>query len=288
MNIDNLSIEEIEALEMQKALMKFSPSGLHPDRTSVENMDEEQIRSLEAQRNRYDKMPTGLHPDRTSVENMDENQIKALEAQVLEKKQTDKPFKEYFENLISTHTIADEKEFEQAVLRSMESNGLIQIFVNNLVNEITKKSHAFKTLEPSEIENAKKEIEDLVNIYEKYLYTLKENGWSFDSIGFDVDSLKIPEDVTDQLWQAQKKHDITFNMLIPANLGEDYGKAFERNGKMIPGLTLMYEDLKGKSVNWHQVLIYAQNELTPYQKYKLRMQEKLKSQEQTESYEMKL
>ena len=321
MNIDNLSYEEIEALEKQKAMMKFAPSGVHPDRINIENMSEEQlrtleaqrnrydvmptgvhpdrinienmsddqIRSLEAQRNRYDVMPSGVHPDRINIENMSEEQLRALEAQVAQRKQTDIPFKEYFENLLETQVIINEKEFEEATIRSMQSNGLIKTFINGLIDKITEKVYEFKTIDKNnkeKFESTKQEVENLINIYEKYLYTLKNNGWEFTSIGFDVESLKIPEDVQSMLWKIQKNNDTTFSMLIPANLGEDYGQAFERNGKMIPGLTIMYEDLKGKSVNWHQVLIYRENELTPYEKYKLRMLEKYK--EQNQSYEMKL
>ena len=287
MNIDNLTEEQIKALERQKLMMKFSPSGIHPDRVGIENMSDEQIRSLEAQRNRYEPGPSGIHPDRVGIENMSDEQIRSLEAQVQERKTIDTPYQQYFKELIEKQVISDKKQFEESVIRSMQSNGIIKTFVNNIINEITNKAYEFKTTDINnkvEIDNKKNEIERLVSIYERYLYTLKNNGWSFDLYGFDVQSLRIPEDIHDILWQIQKKYEITFNMPIPANLGEDYGKEFEREGKMIPGLTLMYEDLKGKSVNWHQVLNYGENELTPYQKYKQRMLEKM----QEETNQMKL
>ena len=65
-------------------------------------------------------------------------------------------------------------------------------------------------------------------------------------------------------------------MPIPKNLGEYYGQAFEREGKMVPAITLMYDDLKNKEVNWHQVLIYKENELTPRQRYMQRKEEAVK------------
>lgn len=39
---------------------------------------------------------------------------------------------------------------------------------------------------------------------------------------------------------------------------------------MIPGLTLMSDELRGKEINWHQVMIYHENELTPSQKFSSR------------------
>lgn len=39
---------------------------------------------------------------------------------------------------------------------------------------------------------------------------------------------------------------------------------------MIAAIPLMYDDLKNKDVNWHRVLIYRENELTPYQRYRQR------------------
>ena len=57
----------------------------------------------------------------------------------------------------------------------------------------------------------------------------------------------ISSDMLEDLWQVQKQFDLTFNMLIPKNLGEYYGQAFEREGKMVPAITLMYDDLKNST-----------------------------------------
>jgi len=57
-------------------------------------------------------------------------------------------------------------------------------------------------------------------------------------------------------------------MPIPADLGEYYGGKYERDGKMVPGIELMYQDLASKKVNWHQIMNYKENELTPQQRYK--------------------
>lgn len=43
---------------------------------------------------------------------------------------------------------------------------------------------------------------------------------------------------------------------------------------MVPGLTFITQDLMGKKVNWHQILIYKENELTPSQRYRQRQEEK--------------
>ena len=67
---------------------------------------------------------------------------------------------------------------------------------------------------------------------------------------------------------------ISFKIPIPANLGEYYGQEYTRDGKMVAGLRLMYDNLLGKEVNWHQILIYKEGELTPAQLYKKRQQEK--------------
>ena len=106
-------------------------------------------------------------------------------------------------------------------------------------------------------------MECLVIIYEKYLYKLKQNDWNF----YNLSEIKLPEELLEDLWQVQKSFNINFNMQIPADLGEYYGKNFEREGKMIPGIRLMYDDLIGKEVNWHQVMIYKENKLTPHQRY---------------------
>ena len=71
---------------------------------------------------------------------------------------------------------------------------------------------------------------------------------------------------------------ITYHYRLAARLidntlivSEYYGDKFEREGKMIPGITFMYDDLSGKQVNWHQVMIYRENELSPSQRYKQRL-----------------
>ena len=76
------------------------------------------------------------------------------------------------------------------------------------------------------------------------------------------------------------------NLLIPQDLGDYYGHQFERVGKLLPGINLMYDDLMGKEVNWHQVLIYKENELTPYQRYLQRRAEKLQEFEKARQLEI--
>ena len=120
------------------------------------------------------------------------------------------------------------------------------------------------------INNQKQKIENLVSIYERYLYTLKEQGWDFNGADNESGIETIGYDTLDEMARVQRQFDVTFTMPIPRNLGEDYGKAFEREGVMISAIPLMYDDLKNKDVNWHRVLIYRENELTPYQRYRQR------------------
>ena len=103
-----------------------------------------------------------------------------------------------------------------------------------------------------------------------YLYTLKEQGWNFNGADNESGIETIGYDTLDEMARVQRQFDVTFTMPIPRNLGEDYGKAFEREGVMIAAIPLMYDDLKNKDVNWHRVLIYRENELTPYQRYRQR------------------
>ena len=210
---------------------------------------------------------------------MSDDQIRTLEAQVMKRKQTDAPFKNYFKNLAKYPNITDQKEFEEATIRSMQSNGLIKNFMFDIKSEIATKTADLKSTSKDnqeQVSKIKAEIEQLIVVYQKYLYELKKNQWNFKTIGNDIESMKIPQDVSDNLWRIQKEYGITFELPIPTDLGEDYGKAFERQGKLIPGLTLMYDDLSGKEVNWHQVMIYRENEKTPYERFKERREAKLK------------
>jgi hypothetical protein len=155
----------------------------------------------------------------------------------------------------------------------MQSNTVIQDFLGNLTDKIGEKVYSFRTIDSDnkkEVEERKNEIEQLVYVYERFLYKLKEERWNFKTIGFDVASMKLPEGVYDRLWKLQKEYGISFSLQIPADLGEDYGAAFERTGKMIPGLNLMYDELNNKEVNWHQVINYREGELTPYQRFSQR------------------
>lgn len=321
MNIDNLTEEQIRTLEAQNKLGKFRPMGVHPDRVNYDSMSEDQIRTLEAQRNRYEpgpsgihpdrvtidsmsddqirtleaqnKMynpgPSGIHPDRVTIDSMDDDQIKTIEAQVFARKQADIPFNQYLDGLVDSPIIEDEQQFLDAVMRSMQSNSVMEKFINKLTEKIGQKVFEFKTIDKNDktkVEAAKSEIEQLVGLYQKFLYTLKANGWNFQTIGLGVEGMKLDDSVSMGLWRIQKNYDIEFTLPIPADLGEDYGKAFEREAKMVPGLTMMYDDLRGREVNWHQVMNYHPGELTPSQRYKQRREERMRKFEQTRQTEM--
>lgn len=281
--------DDIRNLEAQRKMSQFGPSGMHPDRVSVDNMDDDQIRSLEAQRKILQYGPSGIHPDRVSIDNMDDDQIRSLEAQVLEGKRIDLPYIEYFKKLIENPIINNEKEFSDSVMRAMQSNRIIQIFYNEFIEKLSSIIFQFRKIDNNDLDsinNFKNRVENLVIVYQKFLYELKRNGWNFKDIGVGLDSLKVPEDLFDNLWQIQKKFNINFDMLIPADLGDYYGHEFERKGKMIPGFRLMYDDLSGKKVEWHQIINYKENELTPYQRFKLSQDEKRKKFEQARQEEI--
>ena len=289
MNIDNLTEEQIRTLEAQNKLGKFRPMGVHPDRVNYDSMSEDQIRTLEAQRNRYEPGPSGIHPDRVTIDSMDDDQIKTVEAQVFASKQADIPFNQYLDGLVDSPIIEDEQQFLDAVMRSMQSNSVMEKFINKLTEKIGQKVFEFKTIDKNDkakVEAAKSEIEQLVGLYQKFLYTLKANGWNFQTIGLGVEGMKLDDSVSMGLWRIQKNYDIEFTLPIPADLGEDYGKAFEREAKMVPGLTMMYDDLRGREVNWHQVMNYHPGELTPSQRYKQRREERMRKFEQARQTEM--
>jgi hypothetical protein len=248
-------------------------------------MSDSDIRNMEAEvrARREEVTPTFQHYG--SVENMSDNDIRTMEAQVAEKRQQDIPFKQYLKDLVNNPRIFDENAFESATIRSMQSNGIIREFVSNLIEKISEKTYKFKSIDENDkegIQALKLKVESLVIIYEKYLYKLKENGWNFAGLH----EMMLPEDIMEDLWQIQKDFDLTLNMPIPVDLGDYYGHEFERIGKMIPGLRFMYDDLMGKEVNWHQILIYKENELTPHQRYLQSQEEKRKAFESARQQEI--
>ena len=288
-NYDNMTDEQLRTLEAQNIRYEPGPSGVHPDRVNYDSMTDDQLRTLESQNKRYEPGPSGIHPDRTNIENMDSDSLRVLEAQVRERKEKDIPFNQYLDGLISNPIVDDEQKFEDAVFRSMQSNSVMEKFINNLINEIAQKAFEFKSIDSNDkdsIEKAKVNIEQLVQLYEKFLMSLKTNGWSFNEYGLNVESMMLPEQVQMNLWRIQKNYDIEFKMPIPVDLDEDYGKAFERDCKMVPGLTHLYDELKGRKPNWHQVMKYREGELTPSQRYKQRREERLRKFEEARKAEM--
>ena len=273
MNIENLSYSEIDSMEREIATRRQEVKPTVQHYGSVESLSSSEIDSMEreiAARRRKIK-PTFQHYG--SVENLSDSEISILEAQVAEKRKEDIPYKEYFSNLVINPSITDEAEFEAATIKSMQSNSIINKFVDELFDELGKKAFELKNVDKADkltIERIQQEIQKLVEVYVKYIYMLKKNEWEFNNLH----SIEIPEYIMENLWQIQKNLDIIFTMPIPANLGEHYGEKFERDGKMIPGINLISQDLMGKEVNWHQVLIYKENELTPAQRYKQSQQQR--------------
>ena len=278
-SVENLSSNEIASMEAEVRARREEVRPTYQHYGSAENLNDNEIASMEAEirARREEVKPTYQHYG--SAENLSDNDIRTMEAQVAEKRKQDIPYKEYLNNLITNPNISDNNQFEDAVIRSMESNGIMRDFTTNLVEEISKATYEFKNIEKTDVVNIQKQkqrVENLMNVYIRYLYELKSHEWTFSGAGNNIGLEMISSEMLEDLWRVQKQFDLTFNMPIPKNLGEYYGQSFERQGKMIPGITLMYDDLKNKEVNWHQVLIYKENELTPRQRYMQKKEEALK------------
>lgn len=135
---------------------------------SIENPSDNEIASMEAEINarRNEVKPTFQHYG--SVENLNDNDVRTMEAQVAEKRKQYIPYKEYLNNLIANPTISDNQQFEDAVIRSMQSNGIMKNFTSSLVEKISEATYGFKRIEKTDIisiNNQKQKVENLVNVY---------------------------------------------------------------------------------------------------------------------------
>lgn len=272
-SVESLSETQIRGMEAEIATRRQQVKPFVEHHGSVESLSDRDIRSMEAEiaARRREIKPTFQHYG--STEQLSDTDIQVLEAQVAEKRKADIPYKEYFSNLINNPNITDANEFETATIKSMQSNSIINKFIEELFDKLGEKTFELKNTDKNDkatIESIKKEIESYVQVYVKYMYTLKKNQWEF----HNLHAMEMPEYIRENIWQLQKDLDVEFKMPIPANLGESYGDRFEREGKMVPGLTFITQDLMGKEVNWHQILIYKENELTPSQRYKQSQEEK--------------
>ena len=322
MSIENLSEQEIRQLEAMKklqtnridpvyqhygsheslseqdtrqreAMIKTEASKIEPSYQhygSRESLSEQETSQFEGMKKLQTNRIDPVYQHYGSHENLNENDSRILQAQVMEQRKQDIPHKDYLNNLLENPTISDKQQFENSVVRSMESNGLMRNFTSNLVEKISEATYAFKRIpkdHKTAIEQQKQKLESLVNVYIRYLYELKKHDWTFQGPGNNIGLEMISSEMLEDIWQVQKEFNITFNMPIPKNLGQNYGQAFERQGKMVPAITLMYDDLKNKEVNWHQVLIYEENELTPHQRYIERQEETIKQFDLARQEELK-
>ena len=258
-SVENLSLDETARKEAEiKARMEgYNNRTEFQHHGSVENLTLDETASMEAEIKArmigYNSKEQFQHHG--SAENADDATISVMEAQVAEQKRKDIPFNEYFDSLIENPEIVDEEQFQDAVVRSMQSNRVMRKFVEKLCDKVGEKTFQLKNTDKSDntqIESVKQEIEKMVSVYVKYMYSLKENGWDFRN---DINDMSMPEYITENLWQQQRRLDTTFSMPIPVDLGEKYGGKFEQEGKMVPGLKFMQDHLIGKQVNWHQVMI---------------------------------
>lgn len=244
---------------------------------SVEDLNYNELNSMENEiRARREEIKTTTQ-HYGSAENLSRSDTEILEAQISEKRRQDKPFSEYLNDLVANPTITDDTVFENAIIKCMQSKQILKQFMENLTTKINNEIFKIRTIDSSDklsIENRKKNIEKLVAVYQKALYTLKKYNYNFNTYDSGLSTMKLSDETINQLWQLERNKGISFKIPIPANLGEYYGQEYTRDGKMVAGLRLMYDNLLGKEVNWHQILIYKEGELTPAQLYKKRQQEK--------------
>ena len=279
-SVEDLSAGEIESMETErKARMDgYNNKEQVKHHGSVEDLSASEIESTEAEIRARRNEVRNIEQNYGSIENQDDAGLRAMQVQVAEQIEQDKPHKAYFNSLANNPKVQSKERFDAAIQRSMQSNRLMREFVSSLRDKISEKTFALKNTDKEDKENIQKlksEIEDTVAIYQKYLYSLKDNRWDFSNLH----EMTIPEDVKEDLWQQQKRLDITFEMPVPANMGKEYGEKFERSCRMVPGLQFMYDDLSGKKeVNWHQVVIYKENELTPRQAFIKRQLAKIEAQ----------
>ena len=284
---EHLSDREISNMEAEIKARREEVKPITEHYGAAEHLSDNEIASMEAEIRARRAEVRHVEQNYGSVENMNDSDISVLEAQVAEKRKADIPYRQYFSNLLVNPLINDKEQFENSVIQSMQSNEIMRDFVSNLVGEISKYTNYFKQIDKKDvvqIEATKKRIEDLINVYVQYLYQLKKHDWNFYGVGTNIGVDIITDDMLNELWSIQKNYDVIFNMPIPKDLGEYYGGQFERQGKAVPGIRLMYDDIKGKEVNWHQVLNYKENELTPKQRF---WQRQIERYEQERSNDIK-
>ncbi len=256
--VEDMSASDTEVIERGNRSDRFKSGRttvLHHG--SVENMSASDIEVIE-RGNRSDQFKSGrttvLHHG--SVENLDEATTKVLEAHVAERRKTDKPYNKYLADLVQNPQIDDVEQFEDAASRSIQSNRVMEKFTSSLVQEISSVAHMFGEIDKNDtvkIQEQKSKLEKLVNVYVRFIYELKRNDWNFANDGYNTSLHMIDSETLDKIWQIQKQYGITFDMPIPRKM-EGSGKAFERTGKMVPGIQYLHASAKGKKVNWEQIM----------------------------------
>ena len=102
----------------------------------------------------------------------------------------------------------------------MKNCSRVRNFTSNLVGKISGAVHELKGMDGVDkegINNQKQKIEKLVGLYERYLYTLKEQGWNFNGADNESGIETIGYDTLDEMARVQRQFDMTFTMPIPRN-----------------------------------------------------------------------
>lgn len=167
--------------------------------------------------------------------------VSHLEYAVMQQKMADADPMQYFNALNENPQIADENTFKSAVSRSIQSNRIINNFFEGFVETLSSKLALLKNIDTtnnSAVRSAKENIEKYLNIYSRFLFELK-----IQEAAIDYRALQFPDDIKEDLWQAQKRLGVTFEMPIPAKFNGR--EPFELNGDAISVINCMNGFTKG-------------------------------------------
>ena len=216
MDIEHMSREEREELKNQlyNDTIRFNSRSDNRHYGPVEDLSKERIRGLEDMA-RYQNVKMNSRPDNRHygpVEDMDD--VSFLESAVKRQREEDQPAIDYFRELNKSPKIEDAEQFKNAVGRSIQSNRIINKFMTEYKETLDSKITAFRNADANDKEGldaAKHDIEDRPAIYSHFMYELKSQ-----RAVVDPDSVKMPDYIKEDLWQAQRSKDVTFGMPIPS------------------------------------------------------------------------
>ena len=141
-----------------------------------------------------------------------------LESARLDQKISTAFAKKYLDGVAKDPKTVNEEDFRSSVTDGIRSNEVLDKFYTQYVESLSSKIASLKTVDKTDAEamaTAKGEIEGYLGVYSKLMYELKVQDASV-----DFDKLKFPDEIKDDLFQAQKSFDSAFEMPIPGKIGE--------------------------------------------------------------------